>query len=189
MTTTTVYFDTETTGLSAAKGDEIVEIAIIDDEGKTLLESFVRPLKKTSWPEAEKIHGISPEMVKDAPTLPELVSLLIGHFQDKCVVIYNASYDMAFMPPVVRNAPASVDCAMQRFAEHYGDFSEYHNTYTWQPLARAARYVHHEWQGTAHRALADAHAARAVWRYLRDQDERERVDALRADAAQSELAR
>lgn len=189
MTTPTVYFDTETTGLSALRGDEIVELAIIDDEGQTLLETFVRPLKKASWPEAEKIHGISPEMVKDAPTLQELVPLLIEHFSERSVVIYNAGYDMAFMPPAVRDAPASVDCAMQRFAEHYGDFSEYHQTFTWQPLARAARYVHHQWHSTAHRALSDAHAARAVWRYLRDDDERARVDALRAMAAEGELAR
>lgn len=41
---TTIYLDTETTGLDAFFGDEIVEIAIIDEKGKVLLNTLVQPL-------------------------------------------------------------------------------------------------------------------------------------------------
>ena len=46
-----VYLDTETTGLSAARGDSIVELAIIDDQGGVLINSFwLSPVpNKSTW--------------------------------------------------------------------------------------------------------------------------------------------
>ena len=41
-------FDTETTGFS--DGDEILEIAVVDGYGETLLSSYVRPQHHTKWP-------------------------------------------------------------------------------------------------------------------------------------------
>ena len=38
-----VYLDTETTGLSASRGDKIVEISIIDDKGNVLIDTLVNP--------------------------------------------------------------------------------------------------------------------------------------------------
>jgi hypothetical protein len=55
----TVYLDLETTDLHPSE-DEIVEIGILDDQGQPLLDTLVRPIRHTSWPEAEYINGISP---------------------------------------------------------------------------------------------------------------------------------
>ncbi|ESQ14925.1 MAG: hypothetical protein N838_30690 [Thiohalocapsa sp. PB-PSB1] len=55
----TVYLDLETTGLHPSR-DEIVEIGILDDQGQPLLDTLVRPIRHTSWPEAEYNNGISP---------------------------------------------------------------------------------------------------------------------------------
>ena len=46
-----VYIDTETTGLYI--GDEIVEIAIINDD-EVLLNSLVKPVNHTCWPDAQE---------------------------------------------------------------------------------------------------------------------------------------
>lgn len=43
----TVYIDTETTGLDSYR-DEILEIAIVDDNGKSLVNSLVKPVNQTS---------------------------------------------------------------------------------------------------------------------------------------------
>jgi len=53
----TVYLDTETTGLSPGNGARIVEIAILDDDGRPLLDTLVNPDCEIP-DEASSIHGI-----------------------------------------------------------------------------------------------------------------------------------
>lgn len=91
----TIYFDTETTGLSLPK-DEILEIGILDDQGRALVDSLVRPVNHSMWPGAQAIHGISPADVANAPTLDELKSEIIEAVKDRVVVIYNAVFDSRF---------------------------------------------------------------------------------------------
>ncbi|PQQ37227.1 hypothetical protein C6H68_14210 [Photorhabdus luminescens] len=57
-----VYLDTETTGFEPSY-DELLEIAIVDDQGVTLLNTLLKPLVLTEWQEAQYIHGITPTMV------------------------------------------------------------------------------------------------------------------------------
>lgn len=168
----TRYLDTETTGLFNA---ELVELALLDGRGRPLINTLLRPVRATSWPEAEAIHGISPEMVKDAPTLEDIVPELVRHLTGNHLVVYNLGFDFAFLPEPVRRAPVKRSCAMEAFAEHYGDWNDYHQSYRWQKLGVAARYVEHAWTGKAHRAFADAHACRSVWRYLRAQQKAEKA--------------
>lgn len=72
----TVFLDTETTGLQgryAGGKDEIVEVAILDNRGRPLINQLVRPSRQSPWPEAQRIHGISPAVVANAPTLDALL--------------------------------------------------------------------------------------------------------------------
>ena len=81
-----LFFDTETTGLGS--NAEIVEVGIVDAVGKTVLESLVRPRRRIPS-DAIAVHGISNEMVRDAPTWgevwPQVRQLFtgrrVGHFQ------------------------------------------------------------------------------------------------------------
>ncbi len=68
---------------------------------------------------------------------------------------------------------------VHRSYEHYGQWDCYHGNYRWQNLKVASDYVLHQWQGEAHRALADTRATKAVWEYLTIPEVRERIDALR----------
>jgi DNA polymerase III epsilon subunit-like protein len=52
-----VYLDTETTGLSPARGDAIVEVAIVDSCGRALIDTLVNPGRHISW-QATQVHGI-----------------------------------------------------------------------------------------------------------------------------------
>lgn len=88
-----VILDTETTGLWNA---EIVEIAVIDRSGKPLLNTLVKP--KGSIPVgATEIHGITNEMVAEAPTWPEVWEQLHPILKDKTVLIYNEEFDIRVM--------------------------------------------------------------------------------------------
>lgn len=169
----TLYLDTETTGLSHDH-DELVELALIDDDGATLIDTLLRPERLTSWPEAERIHGISPGMVASAPTLAEITPALVAHCTGARLVVYNASYDLGFLPAIT-TCIAEYQCAMLAFARWHGEWNAYRGSYRWQRLETAARTVEHCWDGSAHRARADALACRSVWRFLQTPGALERV--------------
>lgn len=161
----TIFLDTETTGLNPPR-DKLVEIAACDEDGRTVLNTLVNPGQPIG--EAKKIHGITDDMVQNAPTLrelwPQLEAIIIGND----LVIYNADFDTRFFPNRLAQAN-SVSCCMLRFAGVYGDWNAHHQSYTWKPLKVAMQFVGGTWQGGAHRALADALACRTVWNWLEDQ--------------------
>jgi DNA polymerase-3 subunit epsilon len=177
----TIFLDTETTGLDPA-ADGILEIGILADDGPILLDSLVRPVHATRWPEAQRIHGIDPEDVKDAPPLDALRPAIVRAATGAEVVIYNAAFDAGFLHAELRGA-AAVRCAMLAFAEVCGEWSDWHGDDRWQKLRVAAAHVGHQWSGTAaHWAIRDCAATRAVWRYCTDPTERGRIDAIHKEA-------
>ncbi|MCI1997924.1 MAG: 3'-5' exonuclease [Olsenella sp.] len=92
-----VVFDTETTGLRPGL-DELLQVSIVDAFGNRLMDSLVRPTRRKSWPDAERIHGISPRDVRRAPTIdrlaPQIREILGG---DRLLVAYNMKFDMGFL--------------------------------------------------------------------------------------------
>lgn len=154
-----VVLDTETTGLHDG---EICEISIIASTGRVLLDTLVKTSQPIP-PDAQRIHGISDEMVQHAPTWakigPQVRKLLMG----QNVIIYNAVYDRKMMHKsderagldrVDYKAEAVYWCAMEAYAEHWGEWNDYHGNYRWQKLTNAAAQ-----QGVqivnAHRAKGD----------------------------------
>lgn len=88
-----VAFDTETTGLSS-KYDDILQITIVGQDGAILLNTYVKPKSCSHWEESERIHGISPEMVKNAPSADK-VSEIVGRIFDNAdkIIGYNVGFD------------------------------------------------------------------------------------------------
>ena len=78
-----IVIDTETTGLTDS--DELLQISVIDDAGTVLFDSLVRPYFHTEWPEAQKVNGITPEMVAGAPYPHELLPQLVEIFSEMSV--------------------------------------------------------------------------------------------------------
>lgn len=83
-------------------------------------------------------------------------------------MIYNAQFDLGFLPARVRRklAAQKAVCAMEAYALWVGDWNDYHGNYRWFRLTAAATVAGHTWSGQAHRALADTLAARSVWQCL-----------------------
>lgn len=151
-----IYLDTETTGFSPASGATLVEIAIVDEDGRALIDTLIDP-RRPIPPGAQQVHGISDSMVRGKPTLEQVLPAVRDVVAGQDVVIYNAAFDTAFFPDRLGEARA-VSCAMLRFADVLGG--------KWRKLDVAASHAGHRWTGTAHRALADALACRTVWRWL-----------------------
>lgn len=160
-----VFLDLETTGLEAPPADEVVQIGIVDEDGTTLLDSYVQPTTRKRWPKAEAIHGVSPKMVKGAPTMEDLMPPIREMIAGKRLVIYNAKFDTKFIQDIL-DAPQCVSCCMLRYGEYDGTWDDRFNHYKWHKLEVAAKKVKHRWQGKAHSALADAQATRSVWLWL-----------------------
>lgn len=155
-----LILDTETTGL----GDdaEIVEITLIDTTGKVLLNTLVKP--RSVIPEsAIAIHGITNEMVADAPSWIKVCSKFYHLISGRKVVIYNSDYDTRLLEQTNENnwivGPCCVEqpvfeCAMLAYAEFYGQKSS-RGGYKWQKLTAAAEQQGVKIEGTPHRALSD----------------------------------
>ena len=91
-------FDTETTGLDPANGDEIIQLgAIRIVNGKLLqqenFEQLVDP-KRTIPAATIPIHGILPEMVEGQPVIEEVLSAFHAFVGDTVLVAHNAAFDM-----------------------------------------------------------------------------------------------
>jgi DNA polymerase III epsilon subunit-like protein len=71
-----IFLDTETTGFSAAAGDAVVEIAIVDSAGRVLIDTLIDPQRSIPW-QASNVHGITNEMVRNKPTLKQVMPQVI----------------------------------------------------------------------------------------------------------------
>ena len=95
-----IFLDTETTGLSAADGDRIVEIGCIELDNRRLtgrtLHHYVNPLR-SSHPDAVRIHGITAQFLADKPPFAAIVDELLEFVAGAEVIIHNAAFDVAFL--------------------------------------------------------------------------------------------
>lgn len=165
-----VVLDTETTGLGMG---EICQIAIVDHQANVLLDTLVKTHNRIPA-EATAIHGITDDMVAEAPTWVDVREVVHELTDSKLVIVYNQAYDVRLMAqsdrmwnlePFEYRKHAHFECAMEAFAEYYGVWNDYHSNYRWQTLTTAAAHVGYEFNA-AHTALADCKATLAVTNYL-----------------------
>jgi len=95
-----IIFDTETTGLSPAGGDRMVEIGCIElvnrvETGRTFHAYFnpERPMPS----EAEAVHGLSDTFLSDKPRFLEKAEELLEFIADSPLIAHNAAFDFGFL--------------------------------------------------------------------------------------------
>ncbi len=95
-----IIFDTETTGLSPAGGDRMVEIGCVEminrvETGRTFHAYFnpERPMPS----EAEAVHGLGETFLSDKPRFTDTVEQLLEFIGDAPLIAHNATFDFGFL--------------------------------------------------------------------------------------------
>ena len=163
-----IYIDTETTGLDSSA--EIVEISVVDHDGSILFDSIVRP-KNLIPREAQSVHHITNEMVKDARPWyviwPTLRPILFG----RLLAFYNADFDMRMLKQSHEQYGSPWKENFQTFdiLKLYAQFAS-----VWDPRRRSFKYHSLQSAGQAcnitlentHRATDDTLLTRALLHYI-----------------------
>ena len=157
-----ITLDTETTGLSPLNGAEILQLSIINQDGKVLFNEYFKPIFAKTWDQAMAVNGITPEMVADKPCIYERLSEILAILQGADRVIgYNTQFDLSMLATVGAKLPTdtTVVDVMQDFAPIFGEYNEERGSYKWQKLTVCAEYYGYDWGAdTAHDSLADCRA-------------------------------
>lgn len=156
---TLLFFDLETTGTSPAT-DRIVEIAIAKatPEGvdrRTRLINPARPIPKA----ASDVHGITDEMVADAPTFNRLARGLHDFIEGGVFVAYNGlRFDLPLLEAEFARAGIEFDGESRALIDPFVVFTRQES----RDLAAALRFYCGEEHDGAHRGDADIDATAKV---------------------------
>jgi len=136
----TLILDVETTGMLHQDPDtEIVQLSVVNASGRSVLSLLIKPNKPVTQKLID-IHGITNEMLMDAPIFPQIAKLLSFILEDKHVIAYNADFDLKLLwhlfkkyeIPVPKTAGAS--CCMDKYSEWCGEWSDKKDGFKWQRL-------------------------------------------------------
>lgn len=168
--------DTETTGKLESRHCQVVEIAIVNQDGQVVNHSLCKP--DIAMPSsATEVSGITDAQLASAPPFaqiwPSLVQLLTS--TDVPVYTWNADFDRQALLLTAKRydlpVPAAISdktrwrCAMKLHARWYGEWSNGKNDYRYQTLEWACTELGIE-EGGYHRAVGDAQNTLRVLRAI-----------------------
>jgi DNA polymerase-3 subunit epsilon len=135
--------DTETTGIG--RYDQICQLGIIDKQGAVVLDTLVKPTNRIPSG-ATNVHGISNEMVKDAPTFMDIYTTVSSLLAGSVLIAYNMDFDWKMLQQSVGAYQLPMfkvkkrDCAMKQYAQYRGVWNPKYRTYRSIKLTEAAAY-------------------------------------------------
>ncbi|MBS1743257.1 MAG: 3'-5' exonuclease [Bacteroidetes bacterium] len=152
LTRPIAFIDLETTGVSLSS-DRIVEIAIIKilpDQSRQVKRKLINP--QIPIPQSSTdIHGISDEMVKDAPTFKQAANEIKQYLENCDLGGYNSNrFDIPMLMEEFLRAGMDVDLSNRRMIDVQ------HIFYTMEPRTLSAAYKFY-----CQKELVNAHSAEA----------------------------
>ena len=189
-----IFFDTETTGLDADKGDRIIEIGCIEMVDRRLtgntLHVYLNP-ERSSHPDAVKVHGLTDEFLADKPLFAQVADDFLAFIADDPLVIHNASFDIGFLNAELERASRPliardrlVDTLLLARRKHPGQSNKLDDL--------CARYGIDNSKRTLHGALLDSELLAEVYIELTGARQAQLVlseDRVSAQGAQNEASR
>lgn len=171
-----IVLDTETTGIcihdyDLHRDNYILQLSIISaNTDRTLFDRYFRPRIK-SWPDAERVNHISPNMVMNCQSIArsrrEIQSIIDNA---KVIIGYNVDFDLSFLVKSGISTPenAVLIDVMEDYAVYHGAYNRYFHSYTWQKLTTASKFTGYDWSQHkgAHNSLGDCYATLHVCKFL-----------------------
>lgn len=95
-----IVLDTETTGFNAQGDDKIIEIGCVElmnyiPSGE-IYHIYINP-KRDVPIEAQNVHGITTEFLKDKPMFREIADGFLEFIREDRLIIHNAAFDIGFL--------------------------------------------------------------------------------------------
>ena len=163
-----LFFDLELTGFYDR--DEIISVSIVNGRGEVVMDTFVKPVHTKKWKKTEKIHGITPEMVQDSPTLADLIPDIKQMFDDaEAIIAYGVSTDFSHIKRIYDTEAerealhAKICCCANEFVRY---IHEHRPDVVHASLTDAMECLGIAWDGIPHSSIADTIACRKVWERL-----------------------
>lgn len=170
-----IFLDTETTGVGLY--DLVIEVGIVDLDGNVLFNSLINPGRPIPL-DSSKVHGITDEMVADAPTLNTAWSEIEDILHDRAIGMYNAEFDYRLMKQSAENAGLrwtvhrnQAFCVMNMFAAWYGEWNRRANNFRSQKLEFAGKFCGIDLPNN-HHAVDDAKLTAALLKYLAEYEKK-----------------
>lgn len=164
--TTVAVIDFETTGLSPAAGDRATEIAIVLLEGDRVVDRYQSLMNAGVRISAfiEAYTGISNAMIARAPAAERVMAEANRFVGERPMVAHNASFDRRFWVAELQRLGQRADqpfaCTLLLSRRLWPEVRSYR-------LGSLASYHGLPDAGRAHRAMADAETAAALWGRIR----------------------
>lgn len=160
--------DLETTGLNFAR-DEILQIAIVNGDGEPLIDELVKPEKRSTWPAAQKVTGISPSDVADKPPFGHHRRRIVETLRDaELLVGYNLRFDLGFLKAAGIELPRCWYFDVMREYTFVARVRGRDGQYLWRPLHECAQ--HYGIEFSPHDALSDIQATMLCFKRMLDDD-------------------
>ncbi|HZF75001.1 MAG TPA: 3'-5' exonuclease [Acetobacteraceae bacterium] len=181
-----VVFDLEATGLRPSRGDAIVQIGAVRLEGLEEAGRFstlVNPGRPIP-PASTRYHGITDQMVRDAPGVAEALEAFDAFAGGAVLVAHNAAFDGALLGMAARAGapglanPLLCTVAVSRWLDPAEPDHSLDGLCGRRGIVIEGR----------HQALGDARATAALWRDLAARAASRGVDDLGALAQRSRMA-
>jgi DNA polymerase-3 subunit epsilon len=153
-------FDLETTGLDITN-DRIVEIAILKINTNGTQETYVNRLnpEMNISPESASIHGITNDMVKDAPTFGDVAEDIATFIGDAHLIGYNSNkFDIPVLAEEFLRVGSNFDVAERKFIDVQNIFHKMEQ----RTLVAAYKFYCNKDLVDAHNAMADVNATYEV---------------------------
>ena len=136
-----VVLDTETT--RTGRRAEIIQIAVIDAGGRTLIDQTVDPAEPIKE-KSREVHDIQDADVQRAPAWPEVHDRVAEVLNGRTVLAYNAPFDARVLRQTARRyrlslPPIHWSCVMRAYASLAGEVDPSSTRTKYVTLAQAAK--------------------------------------------------